>query len=77
MLCAVAGMLVVAGCGSPLRRCSPRWPLAGYLWRQLRSAEVAINVEGAAVEREHKTVLPMMHGFYSFGTLVGAGMLWR
>ncbi|EQB4447710.1 MFS transporter, partial [Pluralibacter gergoviae] len=36
--------------------------------------EVAINVEGAAVEREmNKTVLPMMHGFYSFGTLVGAG----
>jgi hypothetical protein len=28
------------------------------------SAEVAINVEGAAVEREmNKTVLPMMHGF--------------
>ncbi|PLM52769.1 MFS transporter, partial [Klebsiella pneumoniae] len=33
------------------------------------SAEVAINVEGAAIEREmNKTVLPMMHGFYSFGT---------
>lgn len=30
------------------------------------SAEVAINVEGATVEREmNKTVLPMMHGFYS------------
>jgi fucose permease len=39
------------------------------------AAEVAINVEGAAVEREmNKTVLPMMHGFYSFGTLVGAGI---
>ncbi|MGS4821575.1 MFS transporter, partial [Raoultella terrigena] len=39
------------------------------------SAEVAINVEGAAVEREmNKTVLPMMHGFYSFGTLIGAGI---
>lgn len=40
------------------------------------SAEVAINVEGAAIEREmNKTVLPMMHGFYSFGTLVfGAGV---
>ena len=36
---------------------------------------MAINVEGAAVEREmNKTVLPMMHGFYSFGTLVGAGI---
>lgn len=39
------------------------------------AAEVAINVEGAAVERElNKTVLPMMHGFYSFGTLAGAGV---
>jgi fucose permease len=39
------------------------------------AAEVAINVEGATVEREmNKTVLPMMHGFYSFGTLVGAGI---
>ena len=39
------------------------------------SAEVAINVEGAAVEREmNKTVLPMMHGFYSLGTLAGAGV---
>lgn len=39
------------------------------------SAEVAFNVEGAAIEREmNKTVLPMMHGFYSFGTLFGAGV---
>ncbi|CAH5536917.1 Inner membrane protein YbjJ [Enterobacter cloacae] len=39
------------------------------------STEVAINVEGAAVEREmNKTVLPMMHGFYSLGTLAGAGV---
>lgn len=38
-------------------------------------AEVAINVEGAVVERlRHKTLLPMMHGFYSLGTLVGAGI---
>jgi hypothetical protein len=39
---------------------------------------VAINVEGAAVEREmNKTVLPMMHGFYSFGTLSAPGLVWR
>lgn len=36
------------------------------------AAEVAINVEGAAVEREmNKTVLPMMHGFYSLGNAGG------
>lgn len=41
----------------------------------LGSAEVAINVEGAAVEQAlDKTVLPMMHGFYSLGTLAGAGV---
>ncbi|SFT52950.1 Fucose permease [Kosakonia arachidis] len=41
----------------------------------LGAGEVAMNIEGAEVEREmNKTVLPMMHGFYSFGTLVGAGI---
>ena len=41
----------------------------------IRTTMSAINVEGAAVEREmNKTVLPMMHGFYSFGTLFGAGV---
>jgi hypothetical protein len=39
------------------------------------AGEVAINIEGAVVEREmNKTVLPMMHGFYSLGTLAGAGV---
>lgn len=39
------------------------------------SAEVAVNVEGAMVERlRKKTLLPMMHGFYSLGTLTGAGL---
>lgn len=39
------------------------------------AGEVAMNIEGAVVEREmNKTVLPMMHGFYSLGTLVGAGI---
>lgn len=38
-------------------------------------AEVAINVEGVVVEREmNKTVLSMMYGFYSLGTLVGVGV---
>ena len=38
------------------------------------SAEVAINVEGAAIEREmNKTVLPMMHGFYMLGTCARRG----
>ena len=41
----------------------------------LGSSEVALNIEGAVVEREsNKTILPMMHGFYSLGTLAGAGV---
>lgn len=39
----------------------------------LGSSEVAMNVEGAIIESlMKKTVLPMMHGFFSLGTLVGA-----
>jgi len=41
----------------------------------LGSAEVAMNVEGAIIESlMKKTVLPMMHGFFSLGTLVGAAI---
>ncbi|NUU61715.1 MFS transporter [Paenibacillus agri] len=37
------------------------------------AAEVALNVEGAAVEKEmNRTLLPAFHGFFSVGTLVGA-----
>lgn len=41
----------------------------------LGSAEVSMNVEGAVIESlMKKTVLPMMHGFFSLGTLVGAAI---
>jgi len=41
----------------------------------LGSAEVSMNVEGAIIESlMKKTVLPMMHGFFSLGTLVGAAI---
>ncbi|HEY4467383.1 MAG TPA: MFS transporter [Klebsiella sp.] len=74
MSCAVLGMLVLS---------AALWFTSAVLFAlglaifgaSFGSAEVAINVEGAAVEREmNKTVLPMMHGFYSFGTLIGAGI---
>ncbi|CBG87627.1 MFS transporter [Citrobacter rodentium] len=71
---AVLGMLVLC---LALWLASP-WLFAlglGVFGASFGSAEVAINVEGAAVEREmNKTVLPMMHGFYSLGTLAGAGV---
>lgn len=74
MSCAVVGMAILSialGLTSPLL-----FALGlGVFGASFGSAEVAINVEGAAVEREmNKTVLPMMHGFYSLGTLAGAGV---
>jgi fucose permease len=63
MSCAVVGMLVLS---------VALWLTSAVLFAiglaifgaSFGSAEVAINVEGAAVEREmNKTVLPMMHGF--------------
>ncbi|EJH9329022.1 MFS transporter [Salmonella enterica] len=74
MTCAVGGMVILSvalWCASPLI-----FALGLVVFgASFGAAEVAINVEGAAVERElNKTVLPMMHGFYSFGTLAGAGV---
>lgn len=74
MTCAVGGMVILSvalWCASPLI-----FSLGlAVFGASFGAAEVAINVEGAAVERElNKTVLPMMHGFYSFGTLAGAGV---
>ncbi len=74
MSCAIIGMLIL----SIALWFSSAWIFAAGLavfGGSFGAAEVAINVEGAAVEQEmKKTVLPMMHGFYSFGTLVGAGV---
>ena len=37
--------------------------------------DVMMNVEGTAVEREiGKTLMPLMHAFFSFGTVLGAGI---
>lgn len=74
MCCAILGMLVLS---VALWYASPVMFALGLLifGGSFGAAEVAINVEGAAVEREmNKTVLPMMHGFYSLGTLAGAGV---
>ena len=74
MCCAVFGMLVLS---MALWLASPVLFALGLtvFGGSFGAAEVAINVEGASVEREmNKTVLPMMHGFYSLGTLAGAGV---
>lgn len=47
----------------------------GVFGASFGAAEVAINVEGAAVEREmNKTVLPMMHGFTAQERWQGPGL---
>ncbi len=74
MTAAVAGMVILS---LALWLASPLLFAVGlaFFGGSMGAGEVAINIEGAAVEREmNKTVLPMMHGFYSLGTLAGAGI---
>ncbi|MCU6670782.1 MFS transporter [Enterobacteriaceae bacterium H4N4] len=74
MCCAIVGMIILSAAlwmASPLIFALGLTVFGG----SFGAAEVAINVEGATIEREmNKTVLPMMHGFYSLGTLAGAGV---
>ncbi|MGY5957697.1 MFS transporter [Kosakonia sp. BK9b] len=74
MSVAVLGMLILS---VALWFASPLLFAVGlaFFGGSMGSGEVAMNIEGAVVEQEmNKTVLPMMHGFYSLGTLVGAGI---
>ncbi|HWI31490.1 MAG TPA: MFS transporter [Microbacterium sp.] len=39
------------------------------------AVDVMMNVEGAAIEKQTgKTILPLFHAFFSFGTVIGAGL---
>lgn len=39
------------------------------------AVDVMMNVEGAAIEKTtEKTILPLFHAFFSFGTVIGAGL---
>ncbi|WP_461475709.1 MFS transporter [Microbacterium sp. HJ5] len=39
------------------------------------AVDVMMNVEGAAIEKQGgKTILPLFHAFFSFGTVIGAGI---
>ncbi|MET0673701.1 MAG: MFS transporter [Microbacterium pygmaeum] len=39
------------------------------------AVDVMMNVEGAAIEKQSgKTILPLFHAFFSFGTVLGAGL---
>ncbi|GAA1662952.1 MFS transporter [Microbacterium lacus] len=39
------------------------------------AVDVMMNVEGAAIEKQSdRTILPLFHAFFSFGTVIGAGL---
>lgn len=41
------------------------------------SVDVMMNVEAAAIEQHAgRTILPLFHAFFSFGTVIGAGLGW-
>ncbi|MFB2580038.1 sugar MFS transporter [Herbiconiux sp. P15] len=76
VLCVVAGGLAVIGLGADLLVSVPvvavGLALAGF---GNGAVDVMMNVEGAAAERAiGKTILPLMHAFFSFGTVAGAGL---
>lgn len=72
----IATGLTVAGVGATL---GPNFWLAFaglvFLGAALGITDVAMNVSGAANERAlGRTIMPVFHAFFSFGTMFGAGM---
>jgi len=66
---AVTGVLVTVGGSVALAAL----PLAGFGFLH-GLCDVALNVDGAGVERElGRTLMPQLHGAFSFGTMAGAG----
>ncbi|MFJ7193274.1 MFS transporter [Streptomyces bacillaris] len=68
----VAGLLVIAG-GAAMEVSGGVFGGLALFGAGLGLAEVAFNIEGAAVERTvGRPVLPVLHGCFSLGTVVGA-----
>ncbi|MFJ9112112.1 MFS transporter [Streptomyces sp. NPDC102283] len=68
----VAGLLVIAG-GAALEVSAGVFCGLALFGAGMGLAEVAFNIEGAAVERAlGRPVLPVLHGCFSLGTVVGA-----
>ncbi|WP_239481491.1 MFS transporter [Streptomyces sp. CS014] len=68
----VAGLLVIAG-GAALEVSGGVFGGLALFGAGMGLAEVAFNIEGAAVERTvGRPVLPVLHGCFSLGTVVGA-----
>ncbi len=74
LLVLAAGVLVI-GVGTDLAR---SWQVVTgglVLWGVgIGTVDVAMNVEGAAIEKHTgRTLLPLFHAFFSLGTVLGAG----
>ncbi|MEU3204027.1 MFS transporter [Streptomyces cyaneofuscatus] len=68
----VAGLLVIAG-GTALQLSGGVFAGLALFGAGMGLAEVAFNIEGAAVERTAgRPVLPVLHGCFSLGTVFGA-----
>lgn len=71
-VCIAAGVSVV-GMGASLSSATLTAVGLGIFGLGMGGGEVALNVEGADVERKlRKSTLPAMHGFFSLGTVTGA-----
>lgn len=75
-LCLVAAGLVTIGLGSSVFTLLPVIIIGMAIFGFGNGAvDVMMNVEGAAAEREiGKTLMPLMHAFFSFGTMTGAAI---
>ncbi|HET8779105.1 MAG TPA: MFS transporter, partial [Agromyces sp.] len=76
VLITVAVGLVLVGIGGSIVASVPLVVIGLALFGFGNGAvDVMMNVEGAEAERElGKTVMPLMHAFFSFGTVAGAGL---
>lgn len=75
MICFAAGVAVI-GIGTDLAH-SYALVFAGLMMFGFGNGalDVMMNVEGAAIEKQFdKTIMPLFHAFFSFGTVIGAGM---
>lgn len=75
MIVFAAGVAVI-GVGADLARSWLVVTIGLVLWGFGNGAvDVMMNVEGAAIEKQTgRTILPLFHAFFSFGTVIGAGL---
>ena len=75
-MAATGAGLVTAGCGAALLESRAVVVLGLFVFGfGTGLVDVSMNVEGAAAERAlHRTIMPLFHACFSFGTMIGAGI---